>query len=143
MNRCSSKTKVRRSIAAWWVSCVITVSSLCNHCVQNSLCRLLADDCILYQRIRSFQDSDKLQADLDQLKKLESIWLKEFNTSKCQVISITNKEEPIIGRYQVYDHIQEQVNCAKYLSIYIDYLMLFAALTNSVCVNNASFFFLF
>ena len=38
-------------------------------CAQNSVCHLFADDCILYQRIRSCQDSDKLQADLDQLQK--------------------------------------------------------------------------
>ena len=38
--------------------------------VQNSVCRLFADDCILYQRIRSSQDSDKLQADLNQLQKM-------------------------------------------------------------------------
>ena len=44
----------------------------------------------------------------------------EFHTSKCQVISITNKVKPIIGKYQVHDHILEQVNCAKYLGIYID-----------------------
>ena len=40
------------------------------NCVQNSVCRLFADDCILYQRIRTSQDSDKLQADLDQLQKM-------------------------------------------------------------------------
>ena len=90
------------------------------NCVQNSVCRLFADDCILYQRIRTSQDSDKLQADLDQLQKWESTWLMEFNTSKCQAISITNKIKPIIGRYQVHGHILEQVNCAKYLGIYID-----------------------
>ena len=44
----------------------------------------------------------------------------EFHTTKCQVISITNKVKPIIGKYQVHDHILEQVNCAKYLGIYID-----------------------
>ena len=85
-----------------------------------TVCRLFADDCILYQRIRSSQDSEKLQADLDQLQKWESIWLMEFNTSKCQAISITNKIKPIIGKYHVHDHILEQVNCAKYLGIYID-----------------------
>ena len=37
--------------------------------VQNSVCRLFADDRIPYQRIRSCQDDDKLQADLDQLQK--------------------------------------------------------------------------
>ena len=62
----------------------------------------------------------KLQADLDQLKKWESIWLMESYISKCQVISITNKVKPIIGKYQIHDHILEQVNCAKYLGIYID-----------------------
>ena len=32
-----------------------------------------------------------------------------------------NKQsKPIIGKYQVHDHILEQVNCAKYLGIYID-----------------------
>ena len=98
---------------------LIYINDLPN-CVQNSVCRLFADDCILYQRIRSCQDSDKLQADLDQLQKWKSIWLMEFHTSKCQVISITNKVKPIIGKYQVHDHILEQVNCAKYLGIYID-----------------------
>ena len=98
---------------------LIYINDLPN-CVQNSVCRLFADDCILYQRIRTSQDSDKLQADLDQLQKWESIWFMEFNTSKCQAISITNKIKPIISRYQVHGHILEQVNCAKYLGIYID-----------------------
>ena len=90
------------------------------NCVQNSFCRLFDDNCILYQRMRSCHDSNTLQADLDQLKKWESIWLMEFHTSKCQVIFITNKLKPIISKYQIHDHILEQVNCAKYLGIYID-----------------------
>ena len=98
---------------------LIYINDLPN-CVKKSVCRLFADDCILYQRIRTSQDSDKLQADLDQLQKWERTWLMEFNTSKCQAISITNKIKPIIGRYQVHGHILEQVNCAKYLGIYID-----------------------
>ena len=44
----------------------------------------------------------------------------ESHTSICQVISITNKVTPIIGKYQIHYHILEQVNCAKYLGIYID-----------------------
>ena len=57
---------------------------------------------------------------------MESIWLMEFHTSKCPVISITNKVKPIIGKYQVHDHILEQVNCAKYLGIYIDSMLTFS-----------------
>ena len=44
----------------------------------------------------------------------------EFHTSKCQVISITNKVNLIIGKYKIHNHILEQVHCAKYLGIYID-----------------------
>ena len=44
----------------------------------------------------------------------------ESHPSKCQVISIISKVKPIIGKYQIHDHILEQVNCAKYLGIYLD-----------------------
>ena len=87
---------------------LIYINDLPN-CVQNSVCRLFADDYILCQRIRSSQDSHKLQADLDQLLKWESIWLMEFYTSKCQVISITNKAKPIIGKYKINDHILKKL----------------------------------
>ena len=56
----------------------------------------------------------------------------EFHTSKCQVISITNKEKPIIGKYQVHDHNLEQVNCAKYLGIYIDSKLAFDAHVDAI-----------
>ena len=67
-----------------------------------------------------FIEYTPITTNVKQLQKWESIWLMEFNTSKCQAISITNKIKPIIGRYQVHGHILEQVNCAKYLGIYID-----------------------
>ena len=50
----------------------------------------------------------------------------EFHTSKYQVISITNEVKPIIEKYQIHDHILEQVNCAKYLGIYIDSKLAFS-----------------
>ena len=98
---------------------LIYINDLPN-CVHNSVCCFFAEDCILLQRIRFCHDSNKLQTDLDQLIKWESIWLMEFHTSRCQVISMTNKVKPIIGKYQIHDHILEQVHCAKYLGIYVD-----------------------
>ena len=56
----------------------------------------------------------------------------EFNPSKCQVISITNKVKPIIGKYQIHDHILEQVHCAKYLGIYIDSKLTFSTLVDAI-----------
>ena len=110
---------------------LIYINDLQN-CVQYSVCRLFADDCVLYQRIRSCQNSNKLQADLDQLQNWENIWLMEFHTSKCRIISITNKVKPIIGKYQIHDHIQEQVNCAKYLGIYIDSKLAFSTHVDAI-----------
>ena len=56
----------------------------------------------------------------------------ELRTSKYQVISITNKVKPIIGKYQIHDHILEQVNCAKYLGIYIDSKLAFSAHVDAI-----------
>ena len=49
---------------------LICINDLQN-CAQNYFCRLFADDCIPYQRIRSCHDSEKLQTDLEQLQKCE------------------------------------------------------------------------
>ena len=42
-------------------------------------------------------------------------------------ISITKKVKPIIDKYQIHDHILEQVHCAKYLGIYMDLKLTFNA----------------
>ena len=65
----------------------------------------------------------------------------EFHTSKCQVISITNKVKPIIGKYQVHDHTLEQVNCAKYLGIYIDSKLAFNTHVDANNNNNNNGYF--
>jgi hypothetical protein len=60
--------------------------------------RLFADDCLLYQPIRSKADSEELQADLhvDKLQKWENYWLMSFNPNKCEVIRITNKRKQAV-----------------------------------------------
>ena len=59
-----------------------------------STARLFADDCLLYRTIKSNQDSDILQQDLDNLQKWESDWLMHFNPD-CEVIRITNNRRTI------------------------------------------------
>ena len=44
----------------------------------------------------------------------------EIHPSKRHVISITKKAKLIIFKYQIHDHFQEQVHCAKYLSICVE-----------------------
>ena len=59
-------------------------------------------------------------------------------TSKCHVISITNKVKPIIGKYQIHDNILEQVHCAKYLGIYIDSKLSFSAHVDAIGKKTSS-----
>ena len=89
-------------------------------CAKHSTTRLFADDCVLYRRITSCQDNTTLRKDLDALLTWEHKWLMEFNPSKCQVIRITNKRQPIPTTYTIHGHKLEVVESAKYLGVHLD-----------------------
>ena len=82
--------------------------------------KLFADDCVLYRRINSEEDSKILQSDLDKLQKWETEWLMKFHPNKCQVLHITNKKDPIKHIYNIHQTNLEEVNTAKYLGVNIN-----------------------
>ena len=88
--------------------------------INHSTSRLYADDCLLYKPIRSHQDCLKLQEDLDRLQDWERKWKMEFHPSKCQVLRVTNKRNPVVGQYAIHGHHLEEVESAKYLGVHID-----------------------
>ena len=88
-------------------------------CVSSSTVRLFADDTILYRRITSPADSERLQKDLDALQNWESKWLIRFNASKCQAIQVTNKKKTHPSCIY-HDQVLEVVNSAKYLGVHLD-----------------------
>ena len=49
----------------------------------SSLCHLFADDCILYRDIKSAEDAQILQEDLDKLAIGAKTWGMQFNIDKC------------------------------------------------------------
>ena len=53
--------------------------------------RLFADDCLLYHRIKTDEDAESLQDDLNKLQDWEADWKRHFNPDKCELIRITNK----------------------------------------------------
>ena len=61
----------------------------------SSTTRLFADDSLLYRRIKSPEDAQILQEDLDKLQEWERDWQMSFNASKCEVIRVTRKRNPI------------------------------------------------
>ena len=56
--------------------------------------RLFADDCVLYRKIHSRNDSESLQEDLNSLTGWASRWQMSFNTAKCRILRVTTKKEP-------------------------------------------------
>lgn len=63
------------------------------------------------------EDCDILKHDLTKLQEWEALWQMEFNTSKCHVLSITNRKKPIKASYHLHGEQLQQVNSAKYLGV--------------------------
>ena len=98
---------------------LIYINDLPDSVSQSTVTRLCADDCLLYRKIKSQADACKLQEDLDALQKWED-WQMEFNTQKCNVMTITNKRRPVQQSYKIHDQALEAVPSAKYLGIILD-----------------------
>ena len=54
----------------------------------NSKGKLFADDAKIYGRVRSDQDREMLQDDLNKLSEQSMNWLLQFNKDKCKVMHI-------------------------------------------------------
>ena len=78
---------------------------------------LFADDTLISKKITSTADCNILNEDLRLLQNWESKWLMSFNVSKCNVLSITNKRDPITFDYQLHDQTLQRVKSAKYLGV--------------------------
>ena len=91
-----------------------------------STVRLFADDCVLYQNIRS-DDQQILQDDLNKLAQWEEAWLMKFNVAECHSVRVTKPPPPpphnlpkqIIHDYSLHNQVLENIPSAKYLGITI------------------------
>ena len=61
-----------------------------------STVRMFADDTMAYLTVKSTQDAEEFQRDLDKLVDWEKTWQMEFHPDKCEIISITpRKRNPV------------------------------------------------
>lgn len=81
--------------------------------------RLFADDTALYNKITNVEDCMALNEDLAKLQEWEGKWLMEFNVSKCNVLTVSNKRTPIAYDYKLHDQKLEHVTSARYLGVEI------------------------
>ena len=83
----------------------------------SSTIRIFADDSYIYRVIETSNDNTLLQNDLNKLMEWENKWSMSFHPSKCKLLRITNKRNPILGDYVIHDKILESVETAKYLGV--------------------------
>ena len=84
---------------------------------KNSTLRLFADDCILYRKIESSADQEVLNVDLKNLYNWSKSWKMSFNTTKCKILSITNKRNTDPFPYKLDDVHLEHVESHRYLGV--------------------------
>ena len=77
--------------------------------------RLFADDCIIYQEIRSRTDCQQLQEDLISLAKWEQDWGMSFHPEKCSVLRVSRSRKPITFDYSLKGHTLKTEEDTRYL----------------------------
>ena len=83
-------------------------------CVSSNV-RLFADDCLLYRQIKSRDDQEILQKDLQNLENWALTWGMRFNAKKCYILSVSNKG--IQKFYELDSCILKEVDNNPYLGL--------------------------
>ena len=82
-----------------------------------STLRLFADDSIIYKEIRSMDDARNLQQDHEAAAKWEYDWLKCFYPDKCNIMSVTHKQNSVQFTYKLHGSALQNTESTKYLSV--------------------------
>ena len=85
----------------------------------SSTTRLFADYSLLYRKIKSPEDAQILQEDLNRLQQWEKGWQMSFNPIKCEVIRSTRKRNPIKTSYHIHGQDLTVAKTGKYLGVTI------------------------
>ena len=76
---------------------------------------LFADDTLIYQPVRSKQDSKKFQNILDAFCSWANHWGMSFNLEKSKILVFNNKGHA--PEYKINDTVLHHVSCARYLGV--------------------------
>ena len=79
--------------------------------------RLFADDTLVYSTIESYNGAAKLQSDLTALQEWAQKRQMKFNPSKCHVLRISKKQNPVESNYVLMGKVLDSVTHHPYLGV--------------------------
>ncbi len=82
--------------------------------------RLFADDCVLYDSIKSISDARNLQQDLAKLIDWSDKWQMAFNGKKCSMLHASQQKDAIMFDYSIKGCILEEVDHPPYLGVELE-----------------------
>ena len=91
-----------------------------NEHIQSNI-KLFADDSIVYREIKTADDQQILQNDLNTLTEWSNKWLMSFNIKKCAVLTITPKRSPKTHQYTLLGEQLTRVQKHDYLGVTISH----------------------
>ncbi len=101
----------------------------------SSQIRFFADDCCLYRPIRSEQDQNILQNDLNKVMEWCNKWGMELNFKKCVSMTVTRLHSATNRYYYLNDTVMDKVNSYKYLGVIISSNLSWNEQVNSVVLK--------
>ena len=82
--------------------------------------RLFADDCLLYAAIKSPEDIETIQSDLNNINKWCNEWQMVLNYDKCEVMHINDGKDMVHHDFKLGSHTLLYTDYYKYLGVYIN-----------------------
>jgi hypothetical protein len=83
----------------------------------SSTTRLFADDCLVYRSIKTPEDAQILQNDLNTMVKWAETWGMKFNPKKCQTMRVTRRRDADVPTYNMLGEHLENADHCQYLGI--------------------------
>ena len=103
----------------------------------SSKVRLFADDCLLYREVKSQQDADSLQHDLESMCRWADLWQMKFNVTKCAAVTFKNsrKRKWVSYNYTMYGQSVPRTSTTPYLGVNFDTGMQWTAHVNTTAAK--------
>ena len=82
--------------------------------------KLFADDCLLFRKIDSLSDAERLENDLQSIVEWSKTWHMSFNVTKCHTLKVFKKKNPIQFQYTMNNVQVSEVDHHPYLGVELE-----------------------